>query len=107
MKTIIAILALSVIAWNAPAADVQENWNTHCAKCHGKTGKGDTKMGQKLKVKDYTDATVQAAMTDEEIIKITKEGKKEGSKTLMKAYSPTLSDAEIQAFVDFIRKMKK
>jgi hypothetical protein len=72
-------------------ADVKANWSKHCTKCHGEDGKGQTTMGKKLKVADYTDPKVQAKFTDEEMIKITKEGKKEGSKTLMKGYSVTSS----------------
>jgi cytochrome c6 len=107
LKTAIATVALTLIGWTAQAADASANWEKHCAKCHGKEGKGDTKMGQKLKVKDYSDAKVQEKMTDEHMVKITKEGAKEGGKTVMKAYSPELSDAEITDLVAFIRKMKK
>ena len=107
IKTVIATLAFTVVAWTSQGADAQANWDKHCAKCHGKEGKGDTKMGQKLKVKDYTDAKVQEKMTDEHMTKITKEGAKEGGKTVMKAYSPELSDAEIKDLVAFVRKMKK
>ena len=45
---------------SASAADVKENWEKVCAKCHGPDGKGDTKMGQKLAIKDLTDAKLQA-----------------------------------------------
>lgn len=107
VKTVIATLALAVIGWTAQAADAQANWDKHCAKCHGKEGKGDTKMGQKLKVKDYSDPKVQEKMTEEHMAKVTKEGAKEDGKTVMKGYSPELSDAEITDLVAFIRKMKK
>ncbi len=107
LKTAIAALAVTAFTWNVSAADAQANWDKQCAKCHGKEGKGDTKMGQKLKCKDYTDAKVQAAFSDEEATKIIKEGKKEGSRTVMKGYASTLSDADIKALVDLIRKMKK
>ncbi len=89
------------------AADAKENWTKHCQKCHGEDGKGQTTMGKKLKVKDYTDAKVQESMKDEEMIKITKEGKKEGDKTLMKAFGSEFSDAEIKALVEYVRKFKK
>ena len=89
------------------AADAKENWNKQCAKCHGEDGKGQTTMGKKLKVGDYTDPKVQEKFTDEEAIKITKEGKKEGSKTLMKGYSDLFSDQEIKDLVAYIRKMAK
>ena len=107
LKTVLATLALSVIGWTASGADAQANWDNHCAKCHGQTGNGETKRPRKHKLKDYTDAKVQAKLTDEHMIKATKEGVKEGGKPAMKAYSPQLSDAEIKDLVAFIRKMKK
>ena len=59
------------------AADVKENWDKNCAKCHGADGKGDTKMGKKLEIKDFTDAKYQASMKDEEMLKAMKDGVKE------------------------------
>lgn len=89
------------------AADVKANWTKHCTKCHGEDGKGQTTMGKKLKVKDYTDPKVQAEFTDEQAFKITKEGKKEGDKTLMKGFADVLSDEEINALVKHVRAYKK
>jgi len=88
-------------------ADVKENWAKHCVKCHAKDGSGKTAMGKKLKVLDYTKAEDQKKFTDEEAIKITKEGKKDGNRTLMKPYSEDLSDDEIKALVKLIREMQK
>jgi cytochrome c553 len=106
-KILLTLVSIGVGIAVASAADVKENWETHCAKCHGSDGTGKTKMGQKLKVKDYTDPKVQEKLKDEEMIKIIKEGKKEGDKTLMKGYTDELSDAEIKALVEYIRKFKK
>jgi cytochrome c553 len=103
----LTLVGLVATAISAGAAEAKENWEKHCQKCHGADGKGQTTMGKKLKVRDYTDAKVQESFKDEEAIKITKEGKKEGDKTLMKAYSPELSDDEIKALVAYIRKFKK
>ena len=80
-------------------------FQNNCAKCHGKDGKGNTPTGKKLHVKDYTDAKVQASMTDADMTKIIKEGKKEGDATKMKAYSE-LSDADVKALVAYIRAFK-
>ncbi len=108
MKRTLVFAALCVFAAvaTARAADVKETWDKQCAKCHGADGKGDTKMGKKLEVKDYTDAKVQAAMTDEEMSKIIKQGKKEGDKTKMKAFND-LSDSDIKALVAHVRSFKK
>ncbi len=100
-------LGLAASALATRAADAKENWEKQCQKCHGADGKGETAMGKKLKIKDYTDAKVQAATKDEEMVKTIKEGKKEGDKTLMKAYADVLSEAEIKDLVAYMRKFKK
>ncbi len=108
MKKIIVLATLCVFAAavSARAADAKEIWDKQCAKCHGANGKGDTNMGKKLGVKDYTDAKVQSSMTDEEMTKVIKQGKKEGDKTKMKAFSD-LSDADVKALITHIRSFKK
>ena len=107
-KTIVFGLALLVAgAVSLRAADAKENWEKNCAKCHGADGKGDTKMGKKAGVKDYTDAKVQDAMKDEEMTKAIKTGIKDGDTVKMKAYGETLSDDEIKALVKYVRDFKK
>jgi cytochrome c6 len=106
-KLILTLTLCAAGAVTASAADVKENWDKHCAKCHGTDGAGKTKMGEKLKVKDYTDAKVQAAMKDAEMNKATKEGVKEGDSTKMKAFGDVLSDDEIKALTAYIRTLKK
>jgi cytochrome c553 len=94
-------------ALTALAGDAKENWEKSCAKCHGSDGKGQTKMGQKLGAKDYTDAKVQAELKDDLAFKAIKEGLKDKEdKTLMK---PTegLSDDDIKALVAYMRTFKK
>jgi cytochrome c6 len=94
-------------AITARADDAKDNWTTMCAKCHGDDGKGQTKMGQRLKARDYTDAKVQASFKDEDAAKAIKEGLKDSDgKTLMKPYD-TLSDDQIKALVAYIRAFKQ
>jgi len=106
------ILILAVIfgcagAITASAADAKENWDKTCAKCHGPDGKGQTKMGQKLGVKDYSDPKVQADLKDEDAFKAIKEGLKDSDgKTLMKP-AEGLSDDEIKTLVGQVRSFKK
>jgi mono/diheme cytochrome c family protein len=89
------------------AAPVAENWENHCMKCHGADGKGQTKAGKKLNVRDYTDPKVQADMKDEEMIKATAEGVfDKGGKEKMKAYKDELTADEIKELVAYIRKFK-
>ncbi|MFI5336345.1 MAG: c-type cytochrome, partial [Opitutales bacterium] len=42
------------------AADAKANWDEKCATCHGADGKGETKMGKRLKILNLQNATVQA-----------------------------------------------
>ena len=89
------------------AAPVAENWENHCAKCHGADGKGQTKAGRKLNVRDYTDPKLQAEMKDEAMIKATAEGVLDkAGKEKMKAYKDELSAEEIKGVVAYIRKFK-
>lgn len=89
------------------AADAAANWEEHCASCHGATGKADTKMGQKLKLKDYSDAKVQAALTDEALLKATLEGVTVDGKQKMKPFAEKLKPDEAKALVTLIRSFKK
>jgi len=104
MVTSVALLLGGAISLRA--ADAKVTYEKDCAKCHGKDGTGKTKMGEKLGVKDYTDAKVQDAIKDEDMIKVIKEGKKDGDTTKMKAFSD-LSDDEVKALVAYIRAFKK
>ncbi len=110
MKKII-VLSLGLLmagAVSTRAADAKELWTKDCAKCHGEDGKGKTKMGEKLGVKDYSDAKVQDKMKDEEMAKAIKEGvkDKESDKVKMKAFAD-LNDDEVKGLVAYIRKLKK
>ena len=108
MKKLILITATFGFAAviTASAADGKTNWDSLCAKCHGADGKGQTKMGQKLGVKDFTDAKVQAELKDDAAARTIKEGMKDkDGKTLMKPFD-TLSDEEIKALVQYIRSLK-
>jgi mono/diheme cytochrome c family protein len=108
MKKLLVFAAVLAFAGSMTvrAADVKEVYDKDCAKCHGADGKGKTKMGEKLGVKDYTDAKVQADMKDAEMTKAIKEGVKKDDKTLMKAFSD-LSDEQVKGLVAYVRAFKK
>lgn len=104
---IISIVALSAALVTASAADVKETWEKTCTKCHGPDGKGQTKMGQKLGIKDYTDAKVQGEMKDEEAFKAVKEGLKDKEGKILMKPAEGVTDDEIKALVQHVRSFKK
>ncbi|MBL9214958.1 MAG: c-type cytochrome [Opitutaceae bacterium] len=108
--TRIALFALAVplAACVARAAPAAENWDNHCSSCHGADGKGQTKQGKKLKLRDYTDAKVQAEMTDAEMLRAILEGvkDKDSGKERMKPYREEMSEEEAKELVAYIRQFK-
>jgi cytochrome c553 len=94
-----AWFAASISAFGASGADL---WKAQCAKCHGADGKGQTAMGKKLKMKDYT----SEAVSDDAIAKAIKEGVKEGGKLVMKPVAG-LSDDDVKALVAHMKSLKK
>jgi mono/diheme cytochrome c family protein len=107
LPLVTAAVLLPFVGEQLFAAEAQEVWEKNCAACHGKDGKGETKMGKKAGCKDYTDAKVQAAFTDEQIVKAIKEGVKAGDKEKMKSFAEKVSDDEAKALVAYVRVFKK
>ena len=109
MKTTTKIIAISLALAGATtigrAAAANENWDNLCAKCHGADGKGQTKVGKKLGVKDYTDAKVQAELKDDEMTKAITSGVTENGKEKMKAFKDLSAD-EVKDLVAYVRKFK-
>lgn len=108
----IAVMVVLGATLSAKAADAKQTWSTQCAKCHGAEGNGNTKIGQKLGCKDFTDAKVQAGIKDEDAIKAIKDGIKDANgRTKMKAFvadaENPLSDDEVKALVAYVRGLKK
>jgi mono/diheme cytochrome c family protein len=107
MKTFLITIATLFVSLPLLANDVKPIYDAKCASCHGKEGKGDTKMGAKLGVRDYSDPKIQEALKDEEMHKAIKEGVKKDGKTVMKGFSETLTEDQIKALVSYIRTFKK
>ena len=107
MITAICGAYLAVNAADETKMDAKALYSKHCLSCHGKDGKGKTKMGRKTKVKDYTDPKVVAKLDDAVALKQIKEGLLEkGSKRKyrMKPYEKKLKDAEIMVLIAYMRK---
>lgn len=101
MKLITSVIAVIVCASSGAAfgADAATLWAQNCASCHGKDGSGNTAMGKKLGVKDYTKSQ---SFSDAEAANVIKNGKGK-----MKAFKGKLSDADVKALVAYIRSLKK
>jgi len=70
MTRLTAVLAaLSLLALAAPAAadDAAAMFGQKCSVCHGKDGKGQSPMAQKLGVKDLTQTKLSAAEVEKMI----------------------------------------
>src|SRR5262245_51796409 len=81
------------------AEDAAANWSKLCASCHGKDGSGNTAMGKKLGVQDYSKAQ---GFSDAEAVDVIKNGRGR-----MKGYEDKLSDADVKALVAYIRSLNK
>jgi mono/diheme cytochrome c family protein len=101
MKTTLFAAALMIAA---PVAygDAAANYAAKCASCHGADGKGQTTMGKKQKVKDYSTAEGQK-FSDEEGVKAILEGMGK-----MKGYKDKgITEADAKDLVKYIRAFKK
>lgn len=107
-KTItVAVVLFALSATSLLAGDAKSLYEDQCAKCHGSDGKGQTKMGQKMGAKDYTDAKVQDALKDAAAIKAIKEGLKGPEDKVLMKPTEGVSDDEIKALVTYMRSFKK
>jgi cytochrome c553 len=107
-KIVLLTIGFTAVALlSVAAADVKENWEKTCAKCHGPDGKGDTKMGQKLGIKDLTDAKLQGELKDDQAFKAVKEGIKDSEGKIKMKPAEGLSDDDIKALVAHVRTLKK
>jgi mono/diheme cytochrome c family protein len=98
LAVIAALLALGVAGAYAQD-DAAALYKSKCQVCHGPDGKG-TPAGEKMGVKDFHSPEV-AKLSDDELIKATKEGKGK-----MPKYEGKLTDDQIKSLVKYIRTLK-
>ncbi len=93
MKKILAAVVAVVVAPVALAAGPSDTFQSKCAACHGKDGKGSSPMAQKLGVKDLTATKLSAADIEKTIA---------NGKGKMTPFKGKLSDAEISALAKWV-----
>ena len=88
-----AAVAALLLATPALAADGAQVFKTHCAKCHGETGKADTPAGKALKVPVLAGDAKIAGASVADVVKSIKGIEMHGKSGVLKG----LSDADIEA----------
>ncbi len=91
------------------AATAAGNYAFYCAQCHGTGGRGDgpnATESQPVDPRNHTSAYEMGKLTDSDIINVIREGGRATSKsTLMPPFGKTLSEKEIEALKDYLRKL--
>jgi mono/diheme cytochrome c family protein len=114
-RALAVIVAIGMLAGPAAAASVQEGQQLsihHCAKCHGKDGKGNGPaiqlLGITTPIANWTDKAQMSKMSDAYLTEIiTKGGKAVGKSNHMPAFGSKLSGDQIQSMVQYIRSLSK
>jgi len=94
------MLALVSVSRSAFAA-AADTYKSKCAMCHGADGKGNTPVGKKMGVHDFSSPEVQK-MSDDELGLIIAKGKNK-----MPGYEKSMKDADVKEMVTYIRQLGK
>lgn len=98
-------------ASSAQAADAKQVFDFYCAQCHGVNGDGKgINVGKDFATdpRNFTNAADMAKRTDEDIRTVIKDGGPSISKSpLMPPWGATLSAAEVNDLLAYIRKFAK
>jgi cytochrome c6 len=101
-KLLIPFLLLGVAAPTMALADGQKDFSTHCITCHGGNAKTNIRRASMLKI-DPTKLYLEASqMSKEEMIAIIEKGKDK-----MPGFEKKLSQEQITAIVEYVRRAKK
>jgi cytochrome c6 len=83
-------------------------WKKHCLICHGKDGRGRTATGRVLRIVDLTSDSIQKTYTDEGLRKSIVEGVKDDAGMVrMASFEKTLSEAEVDALIAYVRSLAR
>ena len=84
------------------SSDAGGIYTAKCAKCHGKSGKGKTIRGKLDHARDFTEASWQNEVSDERLFNSISNGRHK-----MPAFKKSLSEAQIDALVAYVRRLKR
>jgi mono/diheme cytochrome c family protein len=92
-------------AANSPAVepfDAAASYNSKCAKCHGRDGRSKTARGRLTHSRDLTKSDWQDDVSDERIYNSISNGKGK-----MPPFKKSLTDAQINSLVSYVRSLKR
>ncbi len=113
-KTILATLTAAILlggftATVSIAATAEENFQEHCAKCHGEEGRGDGPAADVLdqELPDFTDCEYMKTLSDEYLTKIISEGGEAVGKSrqMPAGKRAKLAEEDIEPMVNFVRSL--
>jgi cytochrome c6 len=104
MKKFALVLTLSLSAAAYAEDTAADTWKAKCKGCHGDDGKAKTKMGEKEKIPDLTNAEFQKKHSDDQLKNVITNGSKDNAK--MKAFKDKLTPEQIDALVKYVRGMQ-
>lgn len=100
-------LASNAWAESAPSA-AEELWTKHCVLCHGPQGKGDTKTGEMLGIKDLTDKDYVSSRTDEQLLNSILNGvKNEQGMFTMLPFGAVLKEDQVRVLIEHVRTLSQ
>ena len=98
----VAVVVLGLVSCSKSVfAAAADTYKSKCAMCHGADGKGNTPVGKKFGVHDFSSPEVQK-MSDGELGLIIAKGKNK-----MPGYEKSMKEAEIKEMVTYIRQLGK
>jgi mono/diheme cytochrome c family protein len=102
-KVMIGLFVAVATLWISPASaqDAGGTYKAKCAVCHGADGKGDTPVGKKMGVHDFSSSEVQKE-TDDALIAVVASGRNK-----MPPYGKSLNAGQIKDLVAYIRTLGK
>ena len=85
----------------------QSNYQSQCASCHGRSGKGDgwTAWLFRLKMRDLTDPAYMRTLSDDYLFQIIKQGGASLGKPGMPSWGQELTDREIRDLAAYTRSL--